>query len=65
MLAIPAFRAQYTADLSELLQGDGLVAGLTTRIADRRALIMHAALADPRKPSEITGGLQHVLAEAH
>ncbi len=50
VLAVPAFRAQYTSVLVELLADGGLVAGLPTKLTQRRDLIQSAALDDPRKP---------------
>lgn len=50
VLAIPAFRARYNAAMAELVADGGLVTGLTSRLTDRRALILDAALEDPRKP---------------
>ncbi|HVV85895.1 MAG TPA: CotH kinase family protein [Kofleriaceae bacterium] len=60
VLAIPAWRAEYTADLAELVDGGAVSTRLTDAITQRRALIMQAALHDPRKPysdSEFTRSL--------
>lgn len=50
VLAVPAFRAQYRSYLAELVAAGGLAPGLVTILTDRRALILDAALADPRSP---------------
>lgn len=50
VLAVPAWRAEYTAAMTELVDGGAIAARLADSITQRRALIMQAALDDPRKP---------------
>ncbi len=50
VLAVASFRAEYTAAMTELVAGGALADTLATRLTDRRALILDAALDDPRKP---------------